>query len=289
MKLRISVIAGLFVLCAAAQTATPSQAKRPAKDTETREIKLGEDEPGCKDSPLLSRIAGCSIIQCDAKDAQDLDIHVGISTDGVLQKESMDGPAEIIYYLCPSKVTLPVIIKQTESSLLKNGFKVVYAGKDDDDQPLVTMLKDTQWLQISTYMYNEYSAYVMTAIRVTPEASSEAMAEEMTKNGRVVLPGISFDKQKAELPSDVEKVLTEVVAFLVRQPELKIRVEGHCDDAADKQGNLTLSKERASAVASWLLEHGIDKSRISIDGIGDARPDASGEKARNQRIELVKI
>jgi outer membrane protein OmpA-like peptidoglycan-associated protein len=114
------------------------------------------------------------------------------------------------------------------------------------------------------------------------------MSEEMTRNGRVVLYGIGFDQQKAVLPTDAEKVLTEVAAFLVRQPTLKIRVEGHSDDGADAAANVSLSKERASAVAAWLLEHGIDKTRLTIDGAGDSKPDA-GDKSRNLRIELVRI
>ena len=140
-------------------------ARRAGHGLENKEIKLGEDEPGCKDSTLLPRIPGCSIIQCDTKEADTLEIQVGVSTDGAVQKEAMDGASEVIYYLCPSKVTLSNIAKTSDTALTKAGFKTVFNGKDDDDQPLVTALKDTQWVQISTYMYNEYSAYVFVGLQ----------------------------------------------------------------------------------------------------------------------------
>jgi outer membrane protein OmpA-like peptidoglycan-associated protein len=286
MTIRIFLSLSALVFTLAAQspgTAPPRSTKELDK-----EIRLGEDEPGCKDSTLLPRLAGCSIIQCDAKDMDSKELVVGASTEGVVQRELMDGPSEVIYYLCPSKLSASAITKQSESALSKAGFKTVYSGKDDEDQPLVTSLKDTQWVQISTYPYNEYSAYVLTAIQDTPEtqSTSEALAEEMTKSGRVVLTGFAFEKDKFDLPADAERVLTEVMQLLVRQPTWKILVEGHTDEAGDAQGNVALSQKRASAVASWLLDHGIDRARVSIQGYGGGKP---SESADNPRIEIVKL
>jgi outer membrane protein OmpA-like peptidoglycan-associated protein len=290
MKLCTFVFAGLFSLAAFGQAPAVSTLKKLSKDTD-REIKLGEDEAGCKDSALLPRVPGCSIIQCDAREVDSVEMQVGVSTEGVVQIEGMDGPSEVIYYLCPAKVSLGQITKVSEAALVKSGFKTVYSGKDEDDQPLVTVLKDTQWLQISTYRYNDYSAYIQAAVKVTPEsqASSEAMSEEMTKSGRVVLYGILFEQQKTVLPAEADKILAEVAAFLVRQPALKVRVEGHSADGADATENVSLSKQRASAVATWLLDHGIDKTRLTIDGVGDSKPDVGGDKSKNLRIELVRL
>ncbi|MEP6537778.1 MAG: OmpA family protein [Bryobacteraceae bacterium] len=258
------------------------------KDSLPEKIKLGEDEPGCKDSALMARIPGCSIIQCDTKEVDGLEIQVGALPDGTIQKEAMDGEAETIYYLCPARITLPQILKLSDATLTKNGYKTVYYGKDGEDFPLVTGLKENQWVQVSTYMYDEYSAYIQTALKVPLEnqASSDAMAEEISKSGRVVLHGFVFNKED-ELSAESEKLLTDINAFLVRQPDLRIRVEGYCDTAADKAANLTASQSRASAVAAWLLSHGIDKSRLSILGLGDTKPPSDGTK--NNRIELVKF
>ena len=283
MILRTVACLVLFAVCLAAQTSASPAARRSPKELESKDIKLGEDEPGCKDSALLARIPGCSIIQCDIKESDTLEVQVGMSTDGAVQKESMDGASEVIYYLCPSKITLPHITKLSDTALAKTGYKIIFNGKDDDDQPRLTALKDTQWLQISTYMYNEYAAYVLSSVKVAPEsqATSEALADDIVKNGRVTLQGFNFDKEKFDMPADADKVLAEVASLLVRQPSWKICVEAHSGDGHDRQANVALSQKRASAVATWLMDHGIDKSRVSIQGMGDPDP--------SPRIELVRF
>lgn len=249
--------------------------RRTLKDVDAKDIKLGEDEPGCKDSALLPRVPGCSIIQCDNREEDTLELQIGVSTDGDVQKEAMDGASEVIYYLCPAKVTLGAIVKTSDAGLTKAGLKTVYNGKDDDENPIVTAFKDTQWVQVSTYKYNEYSAYILSAIKVDEEdqATSDALAEEMMKSGRVTLAGVNFAENGSDFPAEAEKVMVEIAALLVRQPDWKVRVEAHSPEAV-------LAQKRASAVATWLLDHGIDKTRVSIQGV--AEPDA-------QRVDLVRF
>lgn len=286
------LLIGSGILCA--QVTPPGVRKASITGKEPEKIKLGEDEPGCKDSSLVPRVPGCSIIQCDSKETDGLEIQVGALADGSIQKESMDGGAEIIYYLCPTRITLPQIAKLSEVALSKAGYKTVYVGKDGDDFPLVTMLKENQWVQVTTYMYDEYSAYIQTALKATPEtqASTDALAEEMAKTGRIILHGLNFADEQ-ELSAESEKVATDVVSFMVRQPDIRIRLEGHTDLGGDKNANLVLSQKQAAAVASFLLSHGIDKSRISIQGYGDSKPldaaDTPEAKAKNRRIELVQF
>ncbi len=295
------------------QVITPSRPRTPSKETDSvpiikpktglkeseKEIKLGEDEPGCKDSELLPRIPGCSIIQCDLKpEATDLEIQVGVSSDGAVQTEAMDGNAEILYYLCPARITVAQVVKLSDISLSKAGYKIVHQGKDAEDFPIVTALKDNQWVQVSTYNYNEHTAYVQTAIKVTPDtnAGAEALAEEMNKNGRVIITeGLFESLAKDDLSSEAEKVLAPIAALMVRQPDWRIRVEAHLapGDGGSKSGLVEQSQKRASLVAMWLMEHGIDKSRVSIMGMGDSKPLAdtatSDGKAKNRRVELVRF
>jgi outer membrane protein OmpA-like peptidoglycan-associated protein len=279
--------------CIAAQVATPSPARRAVKEVE-KEIKLGEDEPGCKDSALLPRVPGCSIIQCDTKpEAEGIEIQIGITPEGVIQKDAMDGAAETTYYLCPARVTPMIAVKTAEANLIKAGYKIIQLGHDGEDFPIVTANKETQWIQVSTYMYNENAAYVQTAIKVAAEdqAASDGFAEEMNKTGKVVISTLPFEKD--DLGPNADKVMADVLAFLVREPDLRVRIEGFTDNSGDKAENLVLSQKRASAVATWLLLHGIDKSRISIQGWGEARPIADNStpegQAKNRRIELVKF
>lgn len=74
---------------------------------------------------------------------------------------------------------------------------------------------------------------------------------------------------------------------------LKLRVEGHTDNAGTRATNQKLSEQRAAAVVSWLAAHGIDRSRLAAQGFADTKPvaDNSSEegRAKNRRVELVKM
>src|SRR3954454_6256240 len=124
MTLRILACIALLTFCLAGQTAGTSPpaagARRSVKDFDNKDIKLGEDEAGCKDSTLLPRMPGCSIIQCDTKETDSLEVQIGVSTDGAVQKEAMDGASEVIYYLCPSKISLSHIAKASDGALSKS-------------------------------------------------------------------------------------------------------------------------------------------------------------------------
>lgn len=278
-----------------AQVFTPPQARRPVnnKDTELKEMKISEDEPGCKDSSLLSRVAGCSILQCDTKESDTVEIQTGRSVENGVQKESLDGPTEVLYYLCPSKVSHSQIIKAAEANLTKGGYKVVYTGQDDEENPILTAVKEAQWIQVSTYVYNSSNAYIQTAVNSPPEepVNATSVAEEFTKNGRSTIYGITFDEVPAG--TEFEKVLIEIADILRQHKEWKLRVEVYTDASGEKDLDLARSKKSASDVLLWLKQHGIDENRIVPQGFGGSNPVADtindDSRAKKGRINLVRL
>jgi outer membrane protein OmpA-like peptidoglycan-associated protein len=271
----------------------PAQHRRPAKETESKEINITEDEPGCKDSGLMSRMAGCSILQCDTKESDTVELQTGNTPENGISKESLDGPTEVIYYLCPSKISHSQIIKNAETNLTKSGYKVIHTGEDAEQNPILTAVKDTQWVQVSTYVYNSSSAYIQTAVNAIPEtpSSTETIAEEFTKDGRVTIPAAAVDD--VNLSADIQKVLIEIASVLQRHAEWKLRVEVHEDATGEKSVNRSQSEKSALILASWLKQHGVDENRVSAQGVGDSRPVADNTtengRAKNRRIEFVRF
>jgi lipid-binding SYLF domain-containing protein len=113
------------------------------------------------------------------------------------------------------------------------------------------------------------------------------------EKGRVTLSNVHFKTSSAQLTADSERALNEALTALKEHPDWKIRVEGFTDNQGAKEANLKLSSERAEAVVHWLADHGIDRSRLSAKGYGDARPVASNStpegRAKNRRVELVRV
>ena len=76
-------------------------------------------------------------------------------------------------------------------------------------------------------------------------------------------------------------------------PDWKVRVEGFTDSSGNQESNLKLSQERADAVANWLIDHGVDRSRLAAKGYGEDKPVASNKtetgRRKNRRVELVRL
>lgn len=86
-------------------------------------------------------------------------------------------------------------------------------------------------------------------------------------------------------------VLDAVLNVLVKHPEIKkVRIEGHMDDRGRAEESRKQSLARATAVMKWLVDHGVDPSRLTSEGFGPDRPVDTNEtevgRANNRRIEL---
>ncbi len=105
-----------------------------------------------------------------------------------------------------------------------------------------------------------------------------------------VLTGCNFETGKADLIEDSYTVLDELVAYLVRQDDVKIEVGGHTDNVGTVKSNLILSEARANTVKTYLVTKGIDASRVTTRGYGSSVPVSSNKtaagKADNRRIEV---
>ena len=68
-------------------------------------------------------------------------------------------------------------------------------------------------------------------------------------------------------------------------------IEGHTDNVGSEDFNLGLSQRRADAVRSYLLQQGVDASRIEASGMGEGVPVASNGTAtgrqQNRRVEII--
>jgi len=116
------------------------------------------------------------------------------------------------------------------------------------------------------------------------------LGAKVNKVGCWIIKGLKFQTGKADILSQYENLLNEVIEVLKKNPGLKIVVEGHTDDVGSDDNNLALSQARADSVRDYLVSHGIDSSRISAKGYGESKPVADNGteagRAENRRVEL---
>lgn len=104
---------------------------------------------------------------------------------------------------------------------------------------------------------------------------------------------IFFETDRSNVDSEDQAVLRSQAAWLVANPSVRIRVEGHCDERGTREYNLALGERRANAAKNYLSTLGVDLSRISVVSYGKERPDALGSDetawARNRRAVTVTV
>jgi len=123
------------------------------------------------------------------------------------------------------------------------------------------------------------------------EADSLAALARSGDETRAMLAAmVHFDYDRAEIRPDDAAALDAKVAIMQTNPNLRIRVHGHCDERGSDEYNLALGNRRATAVKAYLVNHGIDAGRIESQSWGEERPIAQGttEEAwsQNRRAEF---
>ncbi|MGE4552873.1 MAG: flagellar motor protein MotB [Desulfovibrionaceae bacterium] len=103
-----------------------------------------------------------------------------------------------------------------------------------------------------------------------------------------------FDSGSAELKPGAEALLSRLAGPLADSP-YHLEVEGHTDDVPIHAGafpsNWELSAARAAAVARYLMDHGLDRTRVKVVGLADTRPVAGNDtdqgRAANRRVVIL--
>ena len=102
---------------------------------------------------------------------------------------------------------------------------------------------------------------------------------------------VYFAFNSAEVNSSGKTVLAEYAAWLNANEDVKVTVEGNCDERGSREYNLALGEERAKAVKAELVANGVSANRIDTVSFGEERPvcTRSGEAcwAQNRHGDIV--
>ena len=164
-----------------------------------------------------------------------------------------------------------------------------YAGKKTDNgrEIYATVVTSKNNEQITTQLV---VAVVGTMANKMVDAA--AMAKGLGDKGHIALYGIYFDTDKATIKPASAPTLEEMAKLLRAQPQLSVMIVGHTDSQGGFEHNMTLSRQRAEAVAAALAgTYKIARARLHTAGVGwlaPLGPNATEEgRALNRRVELV--
>jgi OOP family OmpA-OmpF porin len=109
----------------------------------------------------------------------------------------------------------------------------------------------------------------------------------------LILEGVGFGFDSAELTGTSRAVLDTVADSLIDWPAIRVEIGGHTDGAGNAGYNRGLSESRARTVRDYLISRGVAPDRLAARGYGEDRPIADNATAAgremNRRVELTAI
>ena len=102
---------------------------------------------------------------------------------------------------------------------------------------------------------------------------------------------VTFATASANIDSRFYAVLDDVAQVLNTYDQSIVDIVGHADSRGELAYNQTLSEQRASSVAGYLINRGVLRERLYVAGMGETAPIASNDteqgRAMNRRVEIV--
>lgn len=135
---------------------------------------------------------------------------------------------------------------------------------------------------------NPNAAVVATAVETvkTPEELRIERYTELRK--RHIL---FFDFDKSTIKGEFTELLSAHADYLVKNPGVKVKIEGHADELGTPEYNIALGERRAKAVSKYLVSLGVTPAQITTVSYGEEMPLELAHNeaawAKNRRAVLV--
>ncbi|MBN1633411.1 MAG: OmpA family protein [Ignavibacteria bacterium] len=123
-----------------------------------------------------------------------------------------------------------------------------------------------------------------------PLDPADDVEKRMEVGEKVILEGINFETNSWVITFDSEEILQNSLKYIQQHPDESYEISGHTDSRGSRSHNMTLSQNRANSVKQWLVDHGVDASRLTTIGYGPDDPVAPNDTPenmyKNRRIEF---
>jgi len=240
---------------------------------------LGEDEAGQELMTKVAQVGGCGF----AAKASDLTsgrkmanyvVRVFLTTTGDDDKDGVFNPLD----KCPG--TPPSVPVDQDGCPLDTDKDGVYDHQDRCPGTPTGVKVDNAGCPLDT---DEDGV-----LDYRDECPKTPIGAPVTPGGCWTYGEVLFGTDTAHIKPESYPVLDEIYGVLIKNPKMRLGIEGHTDNQGNEAYNLKLSQERADSVRDYLVEKGIETGKLIPEGFGMSKPRASNEteegRAINRRV-----
>jgi len=253
-----------------------------------------QDEAGCKDHPLFTRMPNTYINTCKTTEYDEVNFYEPPKGDQLLK---VGGRVYEIEYRTQRGFEgkrVPLQAMRNYANAARQIGAIVY--ESSNYMAYMKLIKDGKEISV---IFNPYGGdrFYLTfiekeAMRQDVVADAKFMAEGIRATGHVAIYGIYFDFNKSDVKPESDPALQEINKLLSGNPALKVFVVGHTDNVGGVDYNMKLSQARADAVVAVLTtKYKINPQRLKAYGVGQLTPVAPNNteegRGKNRRVELV--
>jgi peptidoglycan-associated lipoprotein len=146
----------------------------------------------------------------------------------------------------------------------------------------------------------ENESYLTGAADSQPNQATQVIEEESLQDASRELQiakeefeteDIYFEKKSYTLLPEAQEILLRKAEWLMQYPEINIIIQGHTDEPGTAEYNFALGDRRAGNVKTFLIQQGIEPSRLTVVSFGRELPVETGEseeaRTKNRRVHFV--
>ena len=143
-----------------------------------------------------------------------------------------------------------------------------------------------------------FASLALTACATSKKSTGQMQGDVYTGSDTVeylasgVKDRVFFATNKSTLTTASRDTLRKQAAWMRKNKDISVTVEGHADERGTREYNLALGERRANAVKDYLMTYGISGNRLAVISYGKERPVNSGSNplawSQNRRSVTVK-
>lgn len=258
-------------------------------------VSQAQSDTDCESKELFSMMPNHEVSRCEMKEFDSQTFYKS-TANGNREALLKEGEKHTIWYHWlgdwEQRPSDAQIQKNYQNAIVKQGGELIYSGSELHFK--LNKSGNLYYIALVTDGSGTYSVVTIRESNMKQDVvfSAKEIKLNMDRDGQLAFYGIFFDINKATIKPESSNSIKEIATYLKSETQKQVYLVGHTDNTGAHDYNVKLSKERAQAVVTELInKHSVPATQITAEGVGELSPVVNNNteegKAKNRRVVMV--